>query len=581
MLAELSIRDIALIPELRLRFGPGLTVLSGETGAGKSLVVGGLRLLCGERSGGEVVRTGSELGVVEGVFEIPAGGWIAGELSALGIALEDGELIIRREIAASGRGRVRINGETVPLGTLTRAAECLIDLHGQHEHQSLFRTAFQLEALDDYAGSAELRAEFAERFAAWRVLGEEVGRLRAGAREEGARRELARFQLAELEAAKPRRGELDELRAELRRLENAARIRDTADRVVERLADGDGAVGDVASEAAEAAARAAESDPAWTETARALESLAISARELARDVRALGERAVADPERLEHVRERTRVLQGLLRRWGPDEDALFAAWERLRVEGGDPEAYERLLAEKERELAARGADTAELGARLSRDRRRGAGRLRKAMEAALADLGMDGTKFEARVAPRDQGVALTEGGAERAAATGLDAVEYLLAANRGETMRALREVASGGEVSRVMLALQSVLGERRGTSTMVFDEIDAGVGGRVAARVAERLASLGERRQVLCITHLAQVASRAHAHLAVRKEESGGRTVSLVEPVEGEARVREIARMLGGSEAGAAVEHARELLREAGIRAPADAGAAVGDRQRS
>jgi DNA repair protein RecN (Recombination protein N) len=580
VLTELSIRDIALIPELRLSFGPGLTVLSGETGAGKSLIVGGLRLLCGERSGGEVVRRGRETGVVEGVFEIPAGGWIAGELAALGIEAEDGELIVRREIAASGRGRARINGETVPLSTLARAAECLIDLHGQHEHQSLFRTAFQLEVLDEYSGCAEARAGFAEQFAAWRALGEEVARLRTGAREEGARRELARFQLAELEAAKPCRGELEELRAELRRLENAARLRETADRLVDALADGDGAIGDAAWDAAEAAARAAESDPEWAGAARGLEALSISARELARDVRALGERAVVDPERLEHVRERTRVLQGLLRRWGPDEDALFAAWERLSVEGADPEAYERLLGEKERELAALAEQTAESGARLRRERRRGSARLREELEAALAELGMDGTRFEARVSPRDQGAVLVEGSPERAAATGLDAVEFLLAANRGESARPLREVASGGEASRVMLALQSVLGERRGTSTMVFDEIDAGVGGRVAARVAERLASLGERRQVVCITHLAPVASRAHAHLAVRKEESRGRTVSVVEPVVGEARVREIARMLGGTEEGVAVEHARSLLREA-ERAPAGAGAAVGGRQRS
>ena len=564
MLTELSIRDIALIPALRLRFGAGLHVLSGETGAGKSLVVGGLRLLCGEKAGAEVVRAGADRAAVEGVFEIDPDGWIARELEALGVDCEDGELIVRREVAAAGRGRARINGATVPMATLSRVGELLVDLHGQHDHQSLLRPAFQLDVLDEYAGAAADRAAFAERLAVWKETSAELEQRERALREEGARRELARFQLKELGEANPQEGEPAALRTELRRLENAEWLEATASRLVETLADGEGAVGDVAGEAAQAASRAAEHDPDWKEAAAGLESLAINARELARDVRALGDRAVPDPERLEEVRARVRLLDDLLRKYGPSEAELLATWTRLREEHADPDAAERRVAELRERVTAGAAELKKSGAALRAKRKKAAGRLAKAMEKTLAELGMSGTRFEARLSPRAQGVRLDPASDVHAGSSGLDAAEMLLAANAGEELKPLRSVASGGEISRVMLALKSVLGETRGTATMVFDEIDAGVGGRVANRVGELLQSLGDRRQVLCITHLAAIASRAAVHLRVAKETREGRTISTVEPVAGDERVAEIARMLGGDDDGVVREHARKLLETAG-----------------
>jgi DNA repair protein RecN (Recombination protein N) len=565
VLTELSIRDIALIPQLRLRFGPGLHVLSGETGAGKSLVVGGLRLLCGEKAGPEVVRAGAERAVVEGVFEIEPDGWIARELARLGVECEDGELIVRREVVAAGRGRARINGAAVPMALLAQVGELLVDLHGQHDHQSLLRPSFQLDVLDEHAGAAPERTRFGDGLAAWKEAAADLDARERAQREDGARRELARFQLKELEEAKPQAGELAALRAELRRLENAEWLEAAAARLVERLADGEGAIGDVAGEAAQTAARAARHDPEWTAAAAGLESLAIAARELARDVRALGERAVHDPERLEDVRARVRLLEDLHRKYGPAEEDLLATWAKLREEHADPDAAERRVEELRIRVAEEGARLLEAGAALRARRKKAAGRLARAMEKTLAELGMEGTRFEARLAPRAQGAALDPASDARAGSSGLDSVEMLLAANAGEELRPLRAVASGGEISRVMLALKSVLGETRGTATMVFDEIDAGVGGRVANRVGELLQTLGERRQVLCITHLAAIASRARVHLRVAKETADGRTVSAVEPVAGEERVSEIARMLGGSEEdGVAREHARQLLEAAG-----------------
>ncbi|MGH2571817.1 MAG: DNA repair protein RecN [bacterium] len=563
MLTELSIRDLALIPSLRIRFGRGLNVLSGETGAGKSLVVGSLRLLCGERASPDIVRTGEQRAVVEGIFELDPAGWIARELTALGIELEDGELILRREIVVEGRGRVRANGNAIGVDALASAAELLVDLHGQHDHQSLLRPSYQLDALDGYAGLLDARDAFAADLARWKEAAEELARVREADRAESERAELARFQLREITDASPREGELAELTAELGRLESAELLRATAARLEETLAEAEGSVHDVISECAEAAGAASSHDPSWKPVAEALESLAIGVSEAARDARTCGERAVDDPERLAEVRDRVRLLHDLVRKYGPGEAELFAFWERLRVDAEDPEARERRLRALESVVEEISATLSRSGASLSRKRKAAAGKLREAVEAALAEVGMAGTGFEVRVGPRREGAAiLGPAAAPRAGRRGLDEVEFLLAPNRGEEWRELRAIASGGEISRVMLALKSVLGEIRGTATMAFDEIDRGVGGRVATKVADLLAAIAENRQVICITHLPAIASRASVHLRVAKHEEKGRTVSTVEPVEGEERVLEIARMLGGDGAeGVAREHALELLR--------------------
>jgi DNA repair protein RecN (Recombination protein N) len=566
LLTELSIRDVALIPQLRVRFGPGLNVVSGETGAGKSLVVGSLGLLCGERPPSDIVRTGEKRAVVEGIFELDPGGWIVRELAELGIDVEDGELIVRREIPAQGRGRVRANGNAIGLGTLVRASELLVDLHGQHDHQSLLRPSYQLDALDEYAGLWGARDRFAQELAQWREGAEELARLRADERDENEREELARFQFRELEEAAPRPGELAELTTELGRLERAEHLRATAARLVDRLAESEHSLRDVLSECAAEAQDAAAADRAWAPVAEALNSLAIGAAEAASDARACGERAVDDPARLAEVRDRVRSLQDLVRKYGPEEADLFAFWEKLRTEAADPEARRRRLDALEAQVGEMSDRLSRSGTALSRKRKSAARALREAVESALANLGMQGTGFEARIDRRRNGVAFRgEASPERAGPRGVDEVELQLSPNRGEERRPLRAIASGGEISRVMLALKSILGETRGTATMVFDEIDRGVGGLLASKVADVLASIAQSRQVICITHLAAIASRASVHLRVEKREEAGRTVSTVEPVVGEDRVREVARMLGGDrEQGVAVEHARELLRGVG-----------------
>jgi DNA repair protein RecN (Recombination protein N) len=565
LLTELSIRDIALIDKLRVGFQPGLNVLSGETGAGKSLLVGTLGLLCGDRASANIVRSGARRGAVEGIFALAPDGWIARQLAALGIELEDGELILRREIVEGGKGRVRANGAAITLATLARAAEWLVDLHGQHEHQSLLRPGAQLDALDEFAGLLTAREEFGRDLRVWQDVDAELRASSAASAQDEARRDLARFQLKELEQAAPQPGEFAELGAERRRLEQAEFLQGAAARLVDALSEADLSVRDSLHELADLAAEAAEADASWSEAAASLRSHAIAVEEVAADIRRLGDGVVDDPERLAFVRERLRLLSDLLHKYGPQEDDLFAFWESLRNTDIDPAEHERhlrVLRERAGELSAKLAGQA---ADLTRRRRRAGRKLARRLEEILAELGMAGTRFEVRIGPRTQGVAFRgEAEAERAGRRGVDNVEYLIAPNRGEESRPLRMIASGGEISRVMLALKSAIGQTRGTACMVFDEIDIGVGGRVASRVARLLGAVAAERQVICITHLAPIASQAKHHLRVFKEDKGGRTVSRVEPVVGAERVEEIARMLGGEGAeGAAKEHARELLREA------------------
>jgi len=560
VLTELTIRDLAIIPEMELRFGPGLNVLSGETGAGKSLVVGGLRLLCGERPPPEFVREGEERGSVEAVFTLEPGGWIAERLAGLGLDVEDGELILRREIAAEGKGRVRANGRAVPLRVLVEASELLVDLHGQHDHQALLRPSWQREAVDERGEAGTLRRRFAAELDALRAVRAEREELASAVREGAERAQLHRFQREELDRAAPERGELAALLAERGRLAEAARLREAAARVVDGVAEAEDSVRDVAARLARVAGDAAAHDEAWAPISDALDALAVAADEIARDARRRLDGTVDDPERLAWVRERVRALEDLLHKYGPEEDDLFARWDRLRGDESDPHARERRLAALREREAGISDRIARLGGELTQRRAEAGRRLARTVAASLGRLGMPGARFEILWSRRDTGVEVRDD-LPPAGPSGFDVCEFLLAANRGARPLPLRAVASGGELSRVMLALKCALGETRGTATMVFDEIDHGIGGVVAARVAESLAELGAGRQVLCITHLPQIASRAATHFRVVKEDGDGAARTRVERVEGESRVREIARMLGEeSGEGSAVRHARDLL---------------------
>lgn len=563
MLSELSIRDVALISRLHLTFRPGLNVLSGETGAGKSLIVGSLRLLGGEKASPDVIREGANRAFLQATFELDPRGWIAQEMVAAGIPLDDGELVVSREFAAQGQGKIRVNGVTVARSQWIELSSMLVDLHGQHDQQRLLSAQEQRTSLDAFAGLTEDVDRFGAVFQDWKRTRQELEHLRSTLRNSRDRSDLVRFQLEEISRAEPKSGEVSRLESEQARLEAADFLRRTADEIVDRVLEGENAIHDVIARLCGKAEEASRQVAEWRPLAESLESMRVQAQEVGREARAISRETVEDPERLDAVRNRLRKLADLLRKYGPTEAELLARWEGLQRENQDPAQREQEVEVLEKRVQEISATLATLGKTLTKSRKLHARKLSSAMEKALEPLGMARARFEIRFSALGSGLPLASTSESLLVGpTGFDDVEFLFSANPGESPKALGKIASGGETSRVMLALKTILGRIREPATMVFDEVDAGIGGVVAGRVGEALEKLANDRQILCITHLPQVASRATHHLVVSKREDEGRTVSEVTIVEGEERVREIARMFGDdSPRGVALDHARSLLR--------------------
>lgn len=548
---------MALIERARVPFGPGFNVLTGETGAGKSLVLDALGLAVGQRASAELVRAGEEAARVDAVFELPEGHPVASVLEGWGYEGDDGQWVLSRELSRSGRSRCRINGRPVTTAELARLGEALVSIHTQHESQKLLRASEQLDLLDGFAGEPALRVR-RDLETVYREL-ERARRDLAHLADSERRRlhelDLLRFQMEEIAAASPRPGEDEELAAEHRRLANAARLRELLQQALERLAGGPGSRSAL-DELADGAARleqAAALDPEVRPLAQQLARWLDEVQELARTVRRLAEQREPDPDRLQQVESRRDLLERLKRKYGPSLEAVRAYLEAARTRMAELEQAQVQAAELEAEVARLQGRYAELSEALRRIRADAAAALAAAVEAEAGALAMPGVRMVVQLEPAEPGP------------TGADRVEFLFSANPGEVARPLARVASGGELSRIMLACRTVLAGADPVPVLVFDEPDAGVGGQAARAVGERLARLGRGRQVLVVTHLPQVASLADHHLAVEKVEQSGRTLVRVEVVDGSRRVRELARMLGGGGVSATAErHAEELLRLAG-----------------
>jgi DNA repair protein RecN (Recombination protein N) len=559
MLAELRVRDLAVIADVTLPLAPGLNVLTGETGAGKSLLVDALALLLGERASGDVVRPGAERAVVEGAFELGARELerLRSSLAALGVDAEDGMLVVKREVQAEGRSRAWVNGSPAAVGVLARLGALLVDLHGQHETQSLLRPDVQRDLLDLFAGAAVERA--AVRDAHARLADAERREAELVAQQEEVRRkaDYLRHVVDEIAKAAPRVGEDDQLAAQARRLAHAEEIA----RLCRELEQAAGTSGPA--RATRLVASLARLEPAAARWQELVDAAFANLEELAAEARALAEGLDADPGRLAEVEQRRDVLHRLLQKYGPTTADVLATRDRSARELDLLDTAELDL----RELADRRADAArDLGracAALSTKRAAGAERLAALVTASLPQLGMPGGRFTVdRVAlptPR---------------ADGAETVAFSVQLNVGLDARPLARAASGGELSRLMLALKVVLAEHDAVPTLVFDEVDQGVGGEVGGRLGDALArvALDGARQVLVITHLPQIAARGDRHLVVSKSARGGLTTSDVGVVEGEERRREVARMLGDPDLATALAHAAELLRTASASPAAPAG---------
>jgi DNA repair protein RecN (Recombination protein N) len=550
MLVELRIRDYAVVEDLSLTLAPGLNALTGETGAGKSIIVGALSLLLGERASAAVVRAGADRATVEAVFDVRGLPDVEARVEEMGFRPEDGHLILRREVAAEGRNRAWVNGSPATAGAVGELGSALVDLHGQHEHQTLLRPAEQRSILDAFAGAQEPAERVLEIHGRVRALSEELDARERRVREVESRADFLRFQLGDIDEARLSPGEDEELEAEARRHEHAEELVQGASGVHEALYAGEGAVADRLSEARALVQRLARFDASLEETARLLEDAYHAVNEAGRRMGDYASAVDHDPRRLEEVRSRLDRIFRLKRKYGPGLDDVLATGQRVKDELRALDEADHDLGELRRALSDARGELEAAASALGALRRGAAERLAEAVEAVLPDLGLAGATFEVRVRPLDE-----------VGPHGGEAVDFLVAPNKGFEAMALSRIASGGELSRVMLALKSILAAVDRVPVLVFDEIDAGIGGVVATSVARKLAEVATRHQVFVVTHLPQLASRADAHLLVEKEQAGTSTATRVRTLEGDARVEEVARLLGGDpESATSREHARELL---------------------
>ena len=566
MLRELEVRNLGIIDALRVQFPAGFVVLTGETGAGKSLLVQSLQLLAGERADSDQVRQGSERLLVEGCFVWPPASAMDELLAELGVPRAE-ELVLRREVSSQGRSRAWIGDVPVTISALQRLAPFLLSIHGQHEQRGLMDATNHLAIIDAAGGLLELRAEVAEAFAAWTAVRERLEAQRRALATRRDRLDVIAFQLREIDEVRLAAGEDVELREERTLLRHAGRIGELL--VVSR-----GALsGDAGSVALARAGRAVrELSTLGLEVAAVADQLdeaRVLAEDVERELEALAERVRVDPQRLEVVEGRLAALERLAHKYGGSLAGVIEHRERLAAELAALERVEEDLAGLEAEERARAEAYLEVADRLSGERRKASESFAREVVAVLDKLGMPKVRLRLALEPRSgAGQALEVAGRTAvASAGGVDDGELLLSPNPGEEPRALVRIASGGELSRVHLAIRTVLRDvdkPRQALTLLFDEVDAGIGGHVADELGALLADLGRRDQVVVVTHLPQVAGRADSHFAVRKQLVRGRAVTRVVEVEGEGRVEELVRMLGGGpDKPAARQHARELLRGA------------------
>jgi DNA repair protein RecN (Recombination protein N) len=573
MLTHLRITDFALLDDVTLDLGPGFNVLTGETGAGKSLLVDAVALLRGGRASGEVVRAGAEEARIEAVFEpdgIAADG-LAGRLRAVGVEPAEEGLVIRRVIGRSGgkpgRSRVYVNGALSTAAVLAELAGGLIDLAGQHEHQTLTDPSQHLVILDAFGVEPGLSAHVATAHAALEDAAAALAKLTIDERQRTEREDFLRFQLRELDDAGLESGEDERLKTERERLRAAEKLHGAARHAESSLYSREGAIVDELGGLVRELEDAARSDAALGRMAAQIEEARVTLEDAADSLRRYADGMHADPERLAGIDDRLHLIGRLLRKHGPGLDELLARRLAMAEELAALGSHELRRAEAEHRLgAARGA--AEAAARaLSSAREEAASSLSRRASMELAALGMAGAHLHVDLSPRtaregdDPALTFER---RRLSASGWDRVEFLLAANPGEEPRPLQRVASGGELSRIMLALKRVLARADSVATYVFDEVDSGIGGHIADVVGRQLKQVAADKQVLCVTHLPQIAAYADAHFHVSKRTADGRTSTLVSRLGREARVEELARMVGGAKVTPrARAHAEELIRNA------------------
>jgi DNA repair protein RecN (Recombination protein N) len=554
VLLELVVENYAVVERVRVRFHPGLNLLTGETGSGKSIVVDALGLVLGGRASADMLRSDTERVRVAAIFEAPRDAALLGLLERAGAPVEEGELLIEREVLAGGKSRAFLGNRPVTIALLREIGRFLGDIHGQHEQQQLFSSAAQLESLDDFAGLAERREEVGELFRQWKSLESELEELNRSEQEKLRMADLWSFQRKEIEAAALKPGEDAQLEQERMVLRNVAKLQENANAAYAALYEEQESVSAQLRTALKKLEELARIDGSLERVVETLKNAAIGVEDASDAIRDYMDKLEADPKRLDEIESRLALIERLKRKYGSSLVEVLAFLADVRSKMDAIETAGERKAKLEQDLTRASAAYGERAADLTTARKAAAQKLSKKVETELDSLALENAVFRIEVLATNW----SEDGADR--------VEFLISANAGEEPRALDKIASGGELSRIALALKTSLGHARHANgvqrTLVFDEIDSGIGGGVAEAVGRRLKKLSASDQVLCVTHLAQVAGFADHHYSVEKREVKGRTVAEIEELTGEARTREIGRMLSGQKVTPeALKHAEQLIR--------------------
>ncbi len=556
VLQELSIKNFAIIECLDVVFKNGMTVLTGETGAGKSIIIDAVGLLAGGRGSANFVRTGMDKAVIQGSFIFPAGGTTYKVLDELGIDHDDGNVILQREIHRNGRNTCRVNGMLVNTNTLKHIGETAVDIHGQNEHQELMQPEKHLGMLDEFAADQvhDLKAQYQTTYQQYTQLRDTLENKRANEKEWAQRLDMLKFQVNEIESAQLQPGEEDDLIAERDRLDNFQKINDALQQTALILTGEDTTPGvnDQISSAMQAMQAIADFDPAFKQIAGGLESAYYALSDAVSDVSSQLDMLEWDEGRLDEIERRLEVINQLKRKYGDSEGQVLKYFDQISAELKQMQSTDETADDLETQVANQQSALLKLGEKLSKARQQAAQQLEQAIHGELADLYMDKTVFA---------VHFTRSKSQPLLSTGLDHVEFYLRTNPGEAMRPLAKIASGGELSRIMLALKTIFSESQGVTSIIFDEVDTGVSGRVAQAIAEKISGIARESQVLCITHLPQVAAMADHHYFIAKKIVGDRTETHLTRLSEQDRVSEIARMSAGTQVTKlALEHANELL---------------------
>jgi DNA repair protein RecN (Recombination protein N) len=566
MLKNLLIKNYALIEEISVEFSSGLTIITGETGAGKSILIDALGLLLGERASTEMIRTGAEKAIVEGLFDIRKNGRVADILRASENDPAD-ELIVRRELTSKGQSRCFVNDSPVSVSLLKEIGDALVDLHGQHEHQSLLHPETHIDFLDDFGGYEKEIAAYQQQYRKLAELTSKKRELQDQEQQLKAKKSLFEFQIKEIDALNPQSGEEDQLEAELKILENTEKLSELSNGIHQLLYDAENSVYENLAKARKMVEQLAEIDQTFTESVNDARSAEVIVSELAKLVQGYASRIEFNPERLEEIRERLGALSLLKKKYGGTIELLIEFRQKIGDEFKFAENFEGEIAKLEKEIESLRKECGASANGITAKRKESSKKIEKAILASLGDLGIPKAQFvttiqQRTIDPSANMLAVRVGSQLfEATAKGIDHVEFFISTNVGEDPKPLVKVASGGEVSRIMLALKGALAQSDKTPLLIFDEIDTGVSGRIGQAVGLSLKKLSAHHQIVAITHLPQIAGLADTHFAVEKTEANKKTSTNLRKLNTEERIREVAKLMSGTEVTeAGLKSARELM---------------------